>query len=428
MESKPLVPKLRFPEFQDAGPWDALNGDCLFETIDRRPATPGLPVLAITQEQGAVPRDEIDYHVSVTDASVAGYKEVRPGDFIISLRSFQGGIEHSKVNGICSPAYIILNRKGEGSDDFYRHLFKSPRFIQQITRNIEGIRDGKMISFKQFSEQLLPAPSPGEQQKIAECLTSLDELIAAEGRKLEALRAHKKGLLQSLFPREGETTPRLRFPEFRSAGDWQTTKLDDLYRFGPTNTFSREMLNYDRGCIKNIHYGDIHKKFSASFDALQEEVPFVNSELLPDEPVATSLCEEGDIVLADASEDLDDVGKAVEIVALHGQRIVAGTHTILAKRIKDQPTLGFGAFLFQSSQVRTGIRKEAQGTKVFGISPTRLAGIEIAMPKETREQQRITDCLFSLDAQITAQANKLDTLKLHKQGLMQGLFPSLGAQ
>jgi type I restriction enzyme S subunit len=220
MESKPLVPNLRFPEFRQSAPWDALNGNHLFDTVDRRPAPLGLPVLAITQEQGAISRDDIDYHVSVTAASIASYKEVRPADFIISLRSFQGGIEYSRVHGICSPAYVILKRKGDGSDDFYRQLFKSPRFIQQITRNIEGLRDGKMISYKQFSEQLLPAPSPAEQKKIAECLTSLDELIAAEGRKLDALRTYKKGLMQNLFPCEGETTPRLRFPEFRDAGEW----------------------------------------------------------------------------------------------------------------------------------------------------------------------------------------------------------------
>src|SRR5579862_7912315 len=103
-EAKALKPKLRFPEFNDKRGWDAVNGDQLFDLIDRRPAPPGLPILAITQEQGAVPRDHIGYHVSVTDASLATYKEVRPADFIISLRSFQGGIEYSRFHGICSPA------------------------------------------------------------------------------------------------------------------------------------------------------------------------------------------------------------------------------------------------------------------------------------------------------------------------------------
>ena len=194
------LPRLRFPEFRDALEWSTARGDTLFDLINNRNAAPGLPVLAITQEYGAIPRDQIDYHVSVTAESVKGYKEVCDGDFIISLRSFQGGIEYSRYHGICSPAYVILRRKGDGTDHFFRHLFKSDRFIQRMTHNIEGLRDGKIISYAQFSEQLLPMPEPHEQQKIADCLGSLDVLIAAENRKLEALRQHKQGLMQQLFP------------------------------------------------------------------------------------------------------------------------------------------------------------------------------------------------------------------------------------
>jgi type I restriction enzyme, S subunit len=96
----PLVPKLRFPEFRDSPEWSAPRGDSLFDTVNNRSATPGLPVLAITQEHGAIPREQIDYHVSVTAESVASYKEVCEGDFIISLRSFQGGIEYFRSLGI----------------------------------------------------------------------------------------------------------------------------------------------------------------------------------------------------------------------------------------------------------------------------------------------------------------------------------------
>ncbi len=167
-------PKLRFPEFRNGPYWGAKPGDELFDQVNNREAPSGLPILAITQEHGAIPRDEIDYHVSVTDKSVETYKEVCPGDFIISLRSFQGGIEYSNYHGICSPAYVILRKRTELSDSFFKHLFKSYGFIQQLTKNLEGLRDGKMISYKQFSELLLPWPSLAEQQKIAECLNTLD--------------------------------------------------------------------------------------------------------------------------------------------------------------------------------------------------------------------------------------------------------------
>src|SRR3546814_17623170 len=108
-------------------------------------------------------------------------------------------------------------RISDWSSDVCSSDLKSARFILQLTRNIEGLRDGKMISYKQFSDQLIPIPKPDEQQKIADCLSSLDEVIAAQGRKVEELEARTRGLMQPLFPREGETRPRLRFPEFRAA-------------------------------------------------------------------------------------------------------------------------------------------------------------------------------------------------------------------
>jgi type I restriction enzyme S subunit len=221
-----LVPKRRFPEFQKADGWETAPGDILFRQVNNREAPPGLPILAITQEHGAIPRDMIDYHVSVTEKSLETYKEVRPGDFIISLRSFQGGIEFSEYHGICSPAYVILCKRGDLSDRFYKQHFKSHGFIRQLTKNLEGLRDGKMISYKQFSELNLLKPSLPEQEKIADCLASADTLIEAQGKKVEALKAHKKGLMQQLFPQEGETQPRLRFSEFRD--EWAERKLREL--------------------------------------------------------------------------------------------------------------------------------------------------------------------------------------------------------
>ena len=198
------VPKLRFAEFKDSGEWEFLNGNQVFEPISNKKHNSDLPILAITQEYGAIPRANIDYNVIVSDRSIVSYKVVEIGDFIISLRSFQGGIEYSNYKGICSPAYIILRKKINVIDNFFKHYFKTSLFIQYLNRNIEGIRDGKMVSYKQFSEILLPTPKQEEQKKIADCLSSLDELILAQSKKIEALKAHKKGLMQGLFPKIGK--------------------------------------------------------------------------------------------------------------------------------------------------------------------------------------------------------------------------------
>jgi type I restriction enzyme S subunit len=416
-----LAPKLRFPEFQDE--WKQYFGNQLFDPINNKDHDSSLPVLAITQEHGAIPRDLIDYQVSVTDKSIESYKVVEIGDFIISLRSFQGGIEYSRYKGICSPAYIILRKNTDVSEEYFKYFFKTDRFIQQLQKNLEGLRDGKMVSYQQFSELLLPTPSTPEQQKIADCLTSLDALIAAERAQLDALKAYKKGLLQNLFPAEGESLPRLRFPEFQSAGEWETAILGEVYSFKVTNTFSRDQLSYATGSVKNIHYGDIHTKFSTLFDITKETVPYIN----PSQPVGKikleSYCVEGDMIFADASEDLNDVGKSIEIVNLNNEKLVSGLHTLLARQITPKLAIGFGGYLFKSDRIRTQIKKEAQGAKVLGISSGRLSNIEICFPSNKKEQQKIAELLTSIDEEIAAQGQRVAGLGVHKQGLLQGLFP-----
>ena len=133
----------------------------------------------------------------------------------------------------------------------------------------------------------------------------------------------------------------------------------------------------------------------------------------------------GPIVLADASEDLDDVGKAIEVVSLDGERVAAGTHTILATRRRSVPVIGFGGQLFQTAAVRTGIKKEAQGAKVYGISAKRISAVPVPIPPTVAEQRKIAECLSALDTRIGAQLAKINGLRTHKQGLLQHLIPSL---
>jgi type I restriction enzyme S subunit len=242
---------------------------------------------------------------------------------------------------------------------------------------------------------------------------------------VDALKSHKKGLMQQLFPRDGETQPRLRFPEFQDAGDWEERLFAELYDFKPTNVFSRDQLNYTSGLVKNIHYGDIHTKFSTSFRIEAESVPFINLSASLSKIKSDTFCQESDMVFADASEDLADVGKSIELVDLNGEKVLSGSHTILARQRENIFSVGFAGHLFKGRGVRAQIEKEAQGTKVLQISPGRLAGIKVIFPRSKAEQQRIADCLSSLDDLITAATRQLATLKTHKQGLMQQMFPSM---
>lgn len=179
--------------------WDYKNGGELFENSSNKNHNSDLPILAITQDQGAIPRDLIDYQITVTERSVDSYKVVEVGDFIISLRSFQGGIEYSGYKGICSPAYIILRNKIEINLEFYKYYFKTPDYIKLLNKKLEGIRDGKMISYGYFSEIFVPFPSLKEQKRIASFLSSIDQKIETEKAILEQLKKQKKYLLQGMF-------------------------------------------------------------------------------------------------------------------------------------------------------------------------------------------------------------------------------------
>ena len=405
-----LVPTLRFPEFRGAEGWTLEAGDTLFDQINERNAESGLPVLAITQEHGAIPRHMIDYHVSVTEKSIESYKVVRCGDFIISLRSFQGGIEYSRYHGICSPAYVILRRRGKGSDEYFRHYLKTDKFIRILTKNLEGLRDGKMISYSQFSELLLPTPKPAEQQKIAECLSSVDELMAAQAQKVDALKTHKKGLMQQLFPREGETQPRLRFPEFKNAGEWATKRLDELVDIQSGATPSKANPAFWNGSVPWVSAKDMKRLF------LEDAEDHISAEAVDD---GARLVPPGTLLVLTRGMTLL---KDVPICVL--RREMSFNQDVKGLRPRDGVDGLFLAWMLTGNKQRLLAMVNIAGHGTGKLDTDELKALELAVPKSP-EQQCIASCLSSLDALITAETQKLEALKTHKKGLMQQLFPVL---
>lgn len=403
-----LVPKLRFPEFRGAEGWTLKAGNSLFAQIKDRNPEPGLPVLAITQEHGAIPRHMIDYHVSVTEKSIESYKVVQVGDFIISLRSFQGGIEYSRYHGICSPAYVILRRRVKGSNEYFRHYLKTDDFIRILTRNLEGLRDGKMISYLQFSQLLLPIPGHAEQQKIAACLSSLDELIAVQAQKVDALKIHKQGLMQQLFPREGESQPRLRFPEFQDAGEWVSDSLGNIFETTSGGTPSRTESSYWNG---NIHWITTSL---VDFRVITSAEEYITVQGLRNS--SAKLLPKGTVLMAMYGQ-----GKTRGQVALLG--IEAATNQACAAIL---PRKGIDPyFVFASLAGRyEQIRKMSNSGGQENLSQGLVREIWFSFPPDDAEQRKVTSCLSSLDALITAETQKLEALSNHKKGMIQQLFPS----
>jgi len=177
----------------------------LFEPVSER-ARPDLPLLAVMQDIGIVRRKDLDRRVAMPDGSTSTYKVVRPGDFVISLRSFEGGLEYSGITGLVSPAYTVLRPRGEIDGEYYRHFFKSRSFIGRLDKLIFGIRDGKQIAFRDFGDMLIPAPPLADQNAQSQAMVSLETEMALELKRFEALTQQKRGLMQKLLTGEWPVT------------------------------------------------------------------------------------------------------------------------------------------------------------------------------------------------------------------------------
>lgn len=193
--------KIRFkkPDKSNYPDWEGKRAGELFTNISNRKHNGDLPILSVTQEDGIVRRDSLDRKIDQSDDGVKNYKKIEPNDFVISLRSFQGGIEMSNVLGISSPAYTVLRGNAVIVPEMFKHYFKRDEFISKLNSTVIGIRDGKQISYEPFSTITLPVPSIEEQQKIADFLTTLDDRITAERAKLTTAKQFKNALLQRML-------------------------------------------------------------------------------------------------------------------------------------------------------------------------------------------------------------------------------------
>jgi len=211
----------------------------------------------------------------------------------------------------------------------------------------------------------------------------------------------------------------LRFPGFQ--GEWETKRLGDIMDFKVTNSFSRENLNYKVGTVKNIHYGDIHTKFQTLFDLEKEIVPYINEEISLTRILEDFYCQEGDMIFADASEDLNDVGKSIEIVNLNNEKLLSGLHTLLARPHQSYFYKGFNGYLFKSKDVRNQIKKEAQGSKVLSINVGRISNLKLSFPT-IEEQLKISSLLSLIDERISKSMKIISHLKTSIRSYRKKLF------
>lgn len=192
-----LTGKKRLPGFY--GAWSFPKAKEIFQSVSDKDHKGDLAVLSSTQDRGIVPRDEVDIDIKYDACSLVNYKKVSKGNFVISLRSFQGGIEYSTYTGLVSPAYTVLSSRKEISDGYYKQFFKSTDYINRLNVAVYGIRDGKQISYEDFGRLRIPYPPIKEQDAIAEVLSTADHEIDLLQQDIEQEKQKKKALMQLLL-------------------------------------------------------------------------------------------------------------------------------------------------------------------------------------------------------------------------------------
>ncbi len=212
----------------------------------------------------------------------------------------------------------------------------------------------------------------------------------------------------------------MRFPEF--SGEWKKVKVSNLLNFYPTNSLSWEQLDYNNGQIKNLHYGLIHKGLPTMVDASFDTLPYIKEEIMPK---LYTLFTEGDVAFADASEDTNDVAKAIEIINCDSQQIVSGLHTIHGRDNSNQTIIGYKGYAFASKAFHKQIRRIAQGTKVFSISVRNFDEVYIGIPSK-EEQAKIAKLLIAIDKRIASQNKIIEKLQSLIKGLNDSLYKQYG--
>lgn len=414
-----LVPRLRFPEFREAEEWKLEPlGKLAKRRTEKNVEVEHTRVLTNSAEFGVL--DQRDYFEKdiANQGNLEGYYIVEKGDYVynprISASAPVGPISKNNVGtGVMSPLYTVF-RFDSSNNDFFAHYFKSThwhRYMRQASST--GARHDRIsITNDDFMGLPLPVAGPKEQKKIANCLSSLDDLIAEETQKLDTLKTHKKGLMQQLFPREGETVPRLRFPEFRDAGEWCEQLLSKVCNVLQGYGFPEVLQGKSEGKYPFCKVSDISRAVAEKGGVLDEATNYVgDDELLK---LRAKPVPKGATVFAKIGEALRLNRRAY----VHKECLIDNNATGL----KAIDGIADDYFVYLLSQL-IDLNRHCGGA-VPSVNKSTLEEIEVVVPG-LDEQKRIAENLSSLDDLITSQSQKIDALKTHKKGLMQQLFPLL---
>ena len=356
-------------------------------------------VLSATQDRGIIPRSEVDIDIKFAEENIGSYKKAEPGDFVISLRSFQGGIEYSEYEGLVSPAYTVLKSTKPICDDYYRAYFKTPDFISRLNGAVYGIRDGKQIGFDDFGDLAIHYPPVEEQQKIAEILVICDRAIELKRQLLEEKRRQKQWLMQKLMSgsSEGKEVKLSALCSTICDGDWIESK------------------DQSESGIRLIQTGNVGV---GRYLDKEGRARYISKETF--ERLHCTEVFEGDILL---SRLPDPIGRACMITDLSARAITAVDCTIL--RFKDAEIAKFFLQYATSNEYFNKIAILAGGSTRTRISRKEIENLLIPIPATRAEMQKISKGLTLADQEITVLEQELSAWQQKKKALMQLLLTGL---
>ena len=380
-------PKLRFPGFDE--PWKVFKAEELFQNITDK-NHPDETVLTIIQGKGTLPREQAGRNIHYDDASLSNYKKVEQGDFIIHLRSFEGGLEMANEAGIVSPAYTILRCKRPHSSLFYDAYFHTDEFINHnLSKSVEGIRDGRQISYEAFKWLGIPYCEPTEQEKISNLFATLNERIAKQRDLVESLKKYKRGVNNQIL-----------------------SQIDNSY-------------NCRLGSVCEIVGGGTPDTLHTEYWGNTVEW-FTPSEIGKTKYVNNSVRKLSDIGLDNSSAKLLPIGTVLLTTrATLGEMSIAkqecSTNQGFQSLIPHTDRVSSEYLYYMQIIIKPWCEKYASGNTFREISKSALSDCIIPIPDRARQEQ-IVKLLSSIDMLIGAAESISMSLSKIRHGLMQQLF------
>ena len=351
----------------------------------------------------------------ITEEGAKKSRLVEKGELILANSMSFGATYEVGVSGCIYDGWFVLR---EYEDNFIKNFLLQQLNTYEQQKQYSRLSAGgvvKNISSGIVYETILKRPSKKEQQKIADCLSSIDDLISAEEKKLSLLNDYKKGWMQRLFPKEGKTVPRWRFPEFRNCVEWEEKKI---------GTFGEIINGLSGKKGTDFGNGEPYIQYKQVFDKSYIDFSECGKVSIKNDEIQNAV-QKGDILFTTSSETPDEVGFASVVVNKPHKKTYLNSFCFILRPFDLENTIPiFFSFLFQSSVYRRSVSAIAQGSTRYNLSRVVFRKLKIPIPPKPEEQQKIANFLSGIDELIIRQTDKIEALKQHKQALMQGLFPA----